>query len=295
MNGYQGNLEKHLQREMFKDRSTSGNSLNNPLLSYGNNGMYTPSQPSSTPPYSSTPTTPSSYGLPPTPKQHQTQPAAQPSTANNFEKKDGPQLHPAIRQQYSSMFNNSYEPPRAQYISPPSAQHSSPAYQMQRPAPQQNPAAPPTHYYQKPYQLPASMTKNASPITPTFPSNGQKPYPTPSHPHSYQPQYHSHTQPQAHTQYQQENKPVYAHQQFFQKPQTQAPMMQPTALTSVPPQSQPQAQSQSQAQPQAPAQALPQTQATAKVSYDLPDVPVDYTSTIETMMANLRKARASGI
>lgn len=268
MNGYQGNLEKHLQQSMFKNRSRSGSSLSNPLLSYGSSPrMCTPSQSSGSPSYSSTPpSTVDTYGMSGSPKQQAQppQPITKPSTPNTWEKKDASQLHPAIRQEYNSMFHNQYQPQRTQY-QPPSASYPSPAYQP-RPQSQQSPLAPPPQYYQQPYQSQPPPTNGASPQN-SFPPPAQQPYPTPSQPQSYQPQYQTHTelhgQPQC-----QESKPVYAHQKYFQKPQVQAPLMHT-------PQTQP---------PEAP----------ASVSHgDLPDVPADSTSLIEQMIMNLRKATSS--
>ena len=255
MNGYQGNLEKHLQQSLFKNRSGSVTSLANPLLSYGSGQrMYTPSHSSGSPPYSATtPPTIGSYATSGTPKQQPLPtPISKPSTPSTWEKKDASQLHPAIRQEYNSMFHNQYQPPRAPCQPPPSAPYSSPAYRMQQPASHQNPLAPPPQYYQP--------TSGASPHTP-FPAPSQaaqQPYPTPSHPQSYQPQYQTHSQSHAQLQYE-ENKPVYAHQQYFQKPQTHPPV-----------------------------------QASVSVVYnELPDVPADSTSLVERMMMNLRKATSS--
>lgn len=252
MNGYQGNLEKHLQQSLFKSRSGSVSSLANPLLTYGSNQrLHTPGQASTSQSYSSTsPLTNESYGtlgtqnpqstLPPVPK---------PTNPGAWEKKDTSQLHPAIRQEYNSVFHNQYQPAHPQYQPPPSTSYSSPSptYQMQRP--QQGPLAPPSQYYQQPYQPQGSPTNGPSPHNSSFLQTPQQHQP-PSNSQPYQPQYQTQPQPQY-----QENKLVYAHQQYFQKPQ--APFA-------------------------------------ASVPYsDLPDVPADSTSLIERMMVNLRKATSS--
>jgi hypothetical protein len=243
MNGYQGNLEKHLQQNLFKERSDSSGSLSNPLLTYGSNSrMYTPSQS-----YSSTP--PSSSGSYGTTKQHTPStlpPVPKPTTPSTWEKKDTSQLHPAIRQEYNSMLHSQYQPP------PP------PAYQIQ--LPHQSPLAPPPAYYQQPYPLQAFPENGVSPQNSSFPQTSQL-YQQPSNSPPYQPQYQTHPQPQY-----QENKPLYAHQQYFQKPHSQVPM-------TLAPQSQPQAHAHAYA--------------------DFPDVPADSSSLIERMMMNLRKATSS--
>jgi hypothetical protein len=254
MNGYQGNLEKHLQQSLFKDGSTSVTSLPNPLISYGSSQkLYTPSQSSAGTPYSSTPpSTAGSYGTPSTQKQQElpAQPVTKPTTPNMWEKKDASQLHPAIRQEYNSIFHNQYQPPRSQYQPPPSASYPSPAHQMQRSQAQQSPLAPPPQYYQQPYQPQQTLMNGVSPHITSFPPTQQS-HQSPSNSQPCQTQ----LQPQY-----QENKPLYAHQQYFQK--------------------------------QAPHQA--QAQVPQSVPYgDLPDVPADSTSLVERMMVNLRKATSS--
>jgi hypothetical protein len=257
MNGYQGNLEKHLQQSLFKGRSGSVSSLSNPV-SYGSESkLYTPSQ--SSPSHSSTP--PSTVGSYATPKHYPPStlpPVPRPSDPIIWDKKDPSQLHPAIRQgynKYNTMFHNQYQAP------PTPAEYSNPAYQGQRP--HHSPLAPPPMYYQPPYPL-QGCSNGAPPQNPSFPQTPQM-YQQSGDSQPYQPQYQPPHQATPQAQYQ-ENKPVYAHQQYFQKPQVQAP------TTYAP---------------------HPQTLAQPRPYGELPDVPADSTSLIERMMMNLRKVTSN--
>ena len=156
MNGYQGNIEKHLQQTLFRNRPGSSTPFSNPLPSFGSSmrTSYSPSQPSPSPTFSS----PSTYGAYTTPTTSQqsplpTLPKSNASTPSTWEKKDPSQMHPAIRQEYSSMFNHQYQPPPP---APPS-QFRGPV--MQPPAMYNyanSPAQPYTQY--QPSQIPQSQT-----------------------------------------------------------------------------------------------------------------------------------------
>ena len=266
MNGYQGDTEKHLQQTLFNNRSSSLSSISNPMHPHENTSrLYTQDQSSTSQSYIATP--PSSRGsyngsyttskqqtpitLPPSTLPPVPRPSPQPTTYSTWEKKDASQLHPAIRQEYNSMLNGQYQ------THPPVALYPNASYQTQRP--HQSPLAPPPGYYHQQYQQPplitGSSTHNSSSLqTPQY-------YQQPSNSQPYQPQYHSHTQP-----HYQENRPIYAHQQYFQKAPGSASTMQATQ---------------------------PQSQLQARAYGELPDVPADSISLIERMMMNLRKATAS--
>jgi hypothetical protein len=294
MNGYQGNIEKHLQQTLFRNRPDSSTPFSNPLPSYGSSmrTSYSPSQPSPSPTFSS----PSTYGAYTTPTTSQQSPLPTPpksnaSTPSTWEKKDPSQMHPAIRQEYSSMFNHQYQPPR-----PPPSQFRGPV--MQPPAMYNyanSPAQPYTQY--QPSQIPQSQAPQYSqsqtrdppnahpagpspvvqeagpfpvpqpqyqPPTPTQPSqlpSSQTQYQAPStisqpaHPTGLQPSFQS---PQAAYQ---EQKPLYPHQQYFQTHQAGTQPLQTKPVNIQP--------------------------------RDFPDVPVDSTSLIEKMMKNLKKVAPS--
>jgi hypothetical protein len=302
MNGYQGSLEKHLQQTLFRGNSESGTPLPNPLMPYGSN-LRTPhalNQPSSSPSCSAGAS--SSYGVygTPTPQRQPQQPTMNNTALNTWEKKDTSQLHPAIRQEYSSMFHQHQDPQ-----CPPPSQYEGPVLQppvmYDRPqlhAPHHNHAA----RAQLQQQVPQSMQKQQGvhqpdpqpPISQTIQlasskqssSFGQYYQPlspamthSPSHFPVSQPQYQPHpqavVQPQIHgsvsrSQYEAfpqsyQEKPLYPHQQYFANPVT-------------PLQTHPQDQH------------LGQSLAQSAQTRDFPDVPADSTSIIEKMMQNLKKA-----
>lgn len=167
MNGYQGNLQKYLQHTLFQNRSGPGNSLN-PILSYpGLSGLRPISQsqsPPSTSSYSGTPTSYRSYLN--TPSKEQVQPVSSqtvstsPPAPNAWQNKETSQLHPAIRQEYSTMYHNQYQSQTRPLMQPPAmydrqATPSAPGYQF-------NPS---TSYPQSPsvsYSRPSQ--NNSSPI-----------------------------------------------------------------------------------------------------------------------------------
>lgn len=275
MNGYEGNVAEHWKKVLFGNRqistvSTSGTPLSNPSLSYSSSSSsrtsYSPSQPSPSPSY--VPGTPSSYSSYSTPTGYKQPPPPCPATngaaANTWERKDNPQLHPAIRQEYNSMFHNQYQPPQR----PPPQQYQGPV--MQPPAMYDRQAS----QLQPPYQpepqqyiqsgLPRTgLQSQQHPISHSAPAQAPQqitPHPVPSAaaqqphiPHAYQPQYQAPQQVHG-----QENKQLYPHQQYFQNPQVQPPASQSLA------------------------QMLK--------FRDFPDVPVDSSSIIERVMTNLRKA-----
>ncbi|CZR53919.1 related to DNA damage-responsive transcriptional repressor RPH1 [Phialocephala subalpina] len=302
MNGYQGSLEKHLQQTLFRNsKSGSGtplSSLSTPLLSYGNVAKPSYSSASPTPSAPYTPGTPS-YGAYVSPPLSASKPgsAAQVSKPPvNWEKTESSQLHPAIRQDYNTMFHHQYQSPRpsAQYQAPvmqPPAMYSRPSGSLQPPyqpspsfpAPepqsqQQTPPPQPSTTYgvhpvsQPPMPQPVAQGQYqytpevSQPLTPQYTAqyastgrpepSGYQPPAQPQY-QAPQPQY----QPPPQGQYQ-ENKPLYAHQQYFQ---SQKPTVQ--------------------------MQVLPQ-QANNSQTRNLPvaDVPADSTSLIEKMLKNLKKA-----
>jgi hypothetical protein len=135
------------------------------------------------------------------------------------------------------------------------AGHQSPQEQQ----PQYPPQISPAYQY---YATPPKHIQTMQPVPqPT-------PQPTPQPATLYAPAYQA---PQA----VEELKPVYAHQQYVQKPTT--PLAQAPVQTKT--QEQPQPQPELHSQPQAPP--------------ELADVPTDSTSLVEQMMANLRRVSAS--
>jgi hypothetical protein len=311
MNGYQGSLEKHLQQTLFRSKSGSGTPLSNPMMSYGSNPRtpYTPSQASPGPSYNAgISTSYGGWGTPNSQRQVQ-QPTMNNSNSNTWEKKDASQLHPAIRQEYNSMFNHQYQPPQR---SPPSQHQGS---ILQPPAMYDRPQLHPTYHNHTPQARPMQQSmpqataqegqqqqglhQSASqpPISETIqlassiqsttsaPSYGQyyqalssTVRQSPSNSPVFQPQQQSHSPPVTQSlvpvpqaQYQAppevyQDKPVYPHQQYFQKPEAQF-----------------------QVPPQAQAQGL-QLVVQPSQARDFPDVPADSTSIVEKMMRNLKKA-----
>jgi hypothetical protein len=319
MNGYQGSLEKHLQQALFRSKSGSGTPLSNPLMSFGSNlrTPYTPSQPSPSPAYSIG--TPSSYGSyrTPTPQRQAEQPTINNTASNTWEKKDAAQLHPAIRQEYNSMFHHQYQPaqrpPPSQYQGPvlqPPAMYDRPQLHpsyhnhtpQARPLQQDTPQAAPQDrqqqqgMHQSVPQPPISQTiqlasSTQSPILP--PSYGQYYRPlspgikqSPSHPPVSQPQYQPHslamTQSPIHASVSQ---PQYQASSQVYQDRPVYPHQQYFQKPEVRLQDPPQAQSPGQAQVQ-----VLQPLAQPSQARDFPDVPADSTSIIEKMMRNLKKA-----
>ena len=329
MNGYQGNIEKHLQQTLFRNRPDSSTPFSNPLPSYGSTmrASYSPSQPSPSPTFSS-PSTCGAYTTPTTSQQSPlpTPPKSNASTPSTWEKKDPSQMHPAIRQEYSSMFNHQYQPPRPppsqfrgpvmqppamyNYANPPAQpytqyqpsqipQSQAPQYSQSqtRDPPKAHPAGPspvvekagPSPVPQSQYQSPA-VTQSG-----TVPQPQYQPAPAatkPSHPPVPQPQYRPPT-------------PTQPSQLPSSHPQYQAPsaISQPAYPTGLQPSFQsPQAAYQEQ-KPLYPHQQYFQTHQagtqplqTKPVNIqprDFPDVPVDSTSLIEKMMKNLKKVAPS--
>lgn len=100
MNGYQGNLQEHMKQTLFQGRPTSSHSQSTDTSSlYGRRPSYTPSQPSqSSPIYDQATPVPytSVYGRAPL------QPSS--TTPSSWDGKESSQLHPAIRQEYSTPY-----------------------------------------------------------------------------------------------------------------------------------------------------------------------------------------------
>jgi hypothetical protein len=289
MNGYEGDLKEHLRRNpdaLFRtQRSLSQSSpmTPNPLLAYGN-GLRQSQSPSL--PYSSSSQSAISHPNYPAPKAvHSYTSGALPSgynsniqvahnqqnspsqhvarsvSSNVWERKDASSLHPAIRQEYGSMFHHQYQPHPQTPASELSQNSHHPPYQSSAASQQYHtPNLPPTSYEAKPtppghtqpLQSQSSVTQGLTAVA-----------------HAYQSQ-----QPQL----SEIKKPVYAHQQYFQNAQAQQ-QSQPPSQTVPQPQPQPRVELQPQSQPEP--QPQPQTR-------DVPDVPVDSTTLVEKMMADLR-------
>lgn len=258
MNGYQGNLEKHLQQTMLQNRTASAT----PLLSYGSNQkMQSPSQSSFAQTYNSmAPSNHGSYGssnaqkCPTQPAQHQ---VAKMDSQNSWEK-NHPQSRSVIQSEYNSdMYHNHALPQPSQHSnlqSPvPASSHEryTPQTQQKQQSHQNSPMLQPPQY-SPPYQT----RPDYSPAQTSYPENsfGSKPNGAST----------SHLTYQAPPVPYQDTKPVYAHQQYFQKP----------------------AQSQMY-QMQGHQNSIPLTQTTEQ--RDFPDVPADSTSIIERVMQNLKK------
>ena len=123
MNGYQGNIEKHLQQTMFAKRSSTGTSIPSPASTYSSvssmqppsNTQVSASSPSYNPGYSASynahaPSPVSSYTASPSigPEVANTGNVSSPTWA----KKESAQVHPAIRQEFhNSIFQHQYNPP----------------------------------------------------------------------------------------------------------------------------------------------------------------------------------------
>lgn len=288
MNGYEGDLKEHLRRNpdaLFRtQRSLSHSSpmAPNPLLAYSN-GLRQSQSPSL--PYSSSTQSSISqpgYTAPAMPSytsnallsgyssntqsvhNQQSPPAqhlAKSVSSNVWERKDSSSLHPAIRQEYGSMFHHQYQP----HSQTPASQHSQnghhSTYQSSE-APQQYQTAGLT---QTSYEGRAAPSAQSQPMQSQH-SITQSPTPFAQAYQSQQPQQLE------------DKKPIYAHQQYFQNTQTQQQNQPPT-------QPQPQKQLQPQPQPQQQSQSRSQSQ---PLTRDVPDVPVDSTTLVEEMMANLR-------
>ncbi|TAQ91132.1 hypothetical protein B7494_g576 [Chlorociboria aeruginascens] len=185
MNGYQGDIEKHLQNTLFQNRSSSGA----PSASYGGvsypaSTSYSPRHPPATA-YNSGPL--SSYGTCGVNTQKQPPQAVKPAQ-DLWEKKETTNLHPAIRQEYNTMIFHHQDQPQRQ---PPT-----PAPQAYNQA-QHTPGRPTV--FATPSYAPA--TQSSLPANQQYQANPQLSYQTsqPIYPHQqyFQPPV-SHTQGQAH-------------------------------------------------------------------------------------------------
>jgi hypothetical protein len=247
MNGYEGDLKEHLRRNpdaLFRtQRSLSQSSpmTPNPLLAYSNGlrQSQSPALPYSQPTQSATPqpkfttATPPSYnpGTPQSSYNSNSQVAqnqqnlsahhmAKPVSSTVWERRDSSSLHPAIRQEYGSMFHNQYQP----HIQTSSASQSSqsghhPGNQSSAAPQQYHTANPPQQSYQ------SRMAGSGQSQFPVL--QGLTPFAQ-----SYQSQ-----QPQQ----SEDKKPLYAHQQYFKSTQQQnQPFVHPLKsreVLDVPPKS----------------------------------------------------------
>lgn len=250
MNGYEGDLKEHLRRNpdaLFRtQRSLSQSSplTTNPLLAYNSHRQnYSPS-PSL--PYSrqnqdvssSYKSVYSSSVAPPTyttehghnTPNHSSKTAIPTkttlSTSDVWERKDASSLHPAIRQEYGTMFYHQYQPPYKKSQASETLQNANQATYQTQPA-QQQPTQAPTAQSQ---QIPPSASQAATVFAQTYQALQGQQF--------------------------DDNKPLYPHQQYFQSSQNQR---QPDSHVSV-------------------------------STCEVPDVPVDSSTLIEKMMANLRQA-----
>ncbi|KUJ08513.1 uncharacterized protein LY89DRAFT_599604 [Mollisia scopiformis] len=272
MNGYQGSLEKHIE-QLKHNMSTKGSSSLLSTLTYGGGSR------TSYPSTSSMPSAPyqpaSSYGTYASPPASSVKgPSMQVSNgaqnSPSFEKNDAG-LHPAIRQEYSTMFHHQYQPQHR-----PAMQYQSAV--MQPPAMYERPQLQQPHQHTTPYQAPGPQSVNTSgarPVTQqppmhhtaTQPQYQYAPAVSQPMPTQYNVQYASSGHPQGSYQASssspfqapyQENKPLYAHQQYFQN-------QKPTIQAQIPP---------------------PQVEPHLR---DFPDVPADSTSIVEKMLRDLKK------
>jgi hypothetical protein len=262
MNGYEGDLKEHLRRnpdalfQMQRSLSQSRSLTANPLLGYNNHRQsFSHSAPfarqtqgsasSLTNPSTVAPLYPSTVQQPtPGSNPGQNQQNHRPPSAGKvgslgqsgvWGKKDSASLHPAIRQEYGTMFHHQYQPsPHSNHGSPTTKNTHQPAYQSQTLSQKYHPSNPAS----QPLQAPKGQSLQPQPETPQAPTAFAQTY--------------------AALQAQQfeEEKPLYPHQQYFRNAQHQ------------------------------PQSHLPQQNPAREV----PDVPVDSTSLIEKMMANLRQA-----
>lgn len=351
MNGYEGDLKEHLRRNpdaLFRtQRSLSQSSplTPNPLLAYGNGLRQSQSPPlpysqstqsptpqqnftTASPPSYNTGTTQSSYNSKSQVAQNQqnlsAHHVAKPTSSTVWERRDSSSLHPAIRQEYGSMFHNQYQPASQ------SSQNDHHPVNLSSTAPQQYQAATlPQQSYQS--RMAGKLQAGSS----QFPVlQGLTPFAQ-----SYQSQQ---------TQQSEDKKPLYAHQQYFQCIQQQTslfvhplkslakdlPGIPPNSLTPVDKIIDIQQQSQPNTRPQSPVQDIPiqpttvvdkvidvprhsqppiqpqdvqaESATVEKIAHqnaqqlspshlqsqlvtrDVPDVPPDSTTLVEKMMADLR-------
>jgi hypothetical protein len=264
MNGYQGNLEKHLQDTMLQSRSA----LAAPLFPHNNNQKQSSSNQQPFPSYNSSPTTPyTSYGSSGL-QNYQTslsQQTTKPAAKNTWENRDPPQPHATIRPEYrQTIYHNHYQPQLTKSQIQLKQSHHPAQYerhpqqtQQFQPFKQASPMVRPSQH-SPPYQPRADYSPTNVGAPAFYP-----PQPTKAHnaPPRYQPPSEAYKEPTA----------VYAHQQYFQQPpaQTHSPRIQ----AQVP--------------------ELPMLQAQSTKQRDFPDVPADSTSLIEKMMQNLKKVTST--
>ncbi|KAH7354891.1 hypothetical protein BKA65DRAFT_230343 [Rhexocercosporidium sp. MPI-PUGE-AT-0058] len=214
MNGYQGSLQAHLQKTLFRNNSGHPSTSMSSISSFGSSMRpYSSSQSPGSSYTSNSPANYSSYRSSTTPA-----PAPVPVPVQNQHwaptptKKDNSQLHPAIRQEYNSMVHqqNPPTPPsssssqfQGSVLQPP-AMYNRTATQLQ--APYQPFATPQQAQYHTHYQPQASSHTTQQPPQQHFapppqssPHNGYHP-PAPQPiacPAISHPQYHSHSAPMA--------------------------------------------------------------------------------------------------
>jgi hypothetical protein len=228
MNGYEGDLKEHLRRNpdvLFRtQRSLSQSSPRTPnqLFSYSNGlqQSQSPALPYSPPTQSATPqpkfttasspsynsgTPQSSYSSNGQVAQNQQNPSVhhitKPISSTVWERRDSSSLHPAIRQEYGSMFHNQYQPHVQTSSASQSSQSGHHPANLSLATPQQYHTA---NLPQQSYQ--SRMAGSGSAQFPVL--QGLTPFAQ-----SYQSQQ---SQPS------EDKKPLYAHQQYFQSTQQQS-------------------------------------------------------------------------
>jgi hypothetical protein len=247
MNGYEGDLKGYLQQNPDK-LGTLSNILNqsssaavNPLLARGNSQhSFSPAAYHS----AKTPSLQGSFGGQCTQQPTSTYQGSKASQFNSWEKKDTSQLHPAIRQDYG-MFHHQYGP-APQATGPPQptentvqqADHFSRQQHLNQAS-----NAPPSQYYCSHASL-SQMPPHHGRMQASPSQLGRQTAQAPN------PLFHPPQQPG-----QNQDKPLYPHQQYFQKP----------------------AQSQQQARP------------ASQEGHEVPDVPIDSASVVENIVGHLRR------
>jgi hypothetical protein len=290
MNGYEGDLKEHLRRNpdaLFRTQrslSQSSPTTPNPLLAYSN-GLrqsqspvppYSHSTQSATPQPKSTTASSTSYnsGAAQSDYNSNSQVAqsqqnlsalhvAKPISSTVWERRDSSSLHPAIRQEYGSMFHNQYQPHLQTSTAPQASQsnqHS--AYPSSAATQQYHIANLPQQSYQP--KMTGSGQSQA----------GQSQIPVLQGLTPFAQSYHS-QQPQQ----SEDKKPLYAHQQYFQSTQQQSQLnMHPrNTLTKdvpdVPPKSPTPVDKMVDTQQQSQSHTQPQSQ--------IPDIPVHSTTLLD--------------
>jgi hypothetical protein len=246
MNGYEGDLKGYLQQNPDKlgafsnILNQSSSTVASPLLARGGSQhSFSPAAYHS----EKIPTLQGPFGSQSTQQPVSTYQGSKPSQLNSWEKKDTSQLHPAIRQDYS-MFHTQYGPTLQTTGSPQPMEKNT--QQVDRQPPRQHHsqganAPSQSHFSHMPQsELLSHQGHVATPSQLILPQTEQAPSPV------FQP-----LQQPGHNQ----DKPLYPHQQFFQKP----------------------------------SQSQQQTKSASQEGHEIPDVPVDSSTVVENIVGHLRR------